>query len=515
MIQERFVLDDNFTKKYVNKTPNWGFGALSEITFYRTYSRKKLDGTKESWYDCVKRVVEGTFSIQKDHIKKSYKKWDERKGQRSAQRMFQLMFDFKFTPPGRGLWAMGSPIIMEKGLGAALNNCAFVSTENLGNEDPTKPFIFLMDMSMLGVGVGFDTEGAGKLSLSHIGKKEKNSYTYVIPDSREGWVRSVMLRLAYWMTPEEDHAYPVFDPSLVRAAGEPIKGFGGTASGPGPLIELHSRIDEIFEGTPEEKLINIVQAMNNIRYTYEDDKFKKYYDILEENSWYDKDLPDTMNTWAFYRSSIIFHSKIILDDKYNATYEKYALPEYITETQITNLCNCIGICVVSGNVRRSALIGLSSNSFEFNSLKDYKLNPERVGIGWTSNNSNLSQIGQDYTDIANSIEQRGEPGSIWLQNIRDYGRMCESPNYKDRRAKGCNPCAEQSLESYELCCLVEDYMNNIHNIEEFKDVLKFSYMYAKTVTLCMTHWEETNEVIARNRRIGTSLTGEVSVDQNL
>ncbi len=44
---------------------------------------------------------------------------------------------------------MGSSITEERGLYAALNNCAFVSTEHLSNE-PSKPFVFLMDASMLG-----------------------------------------------------------------------------------------------------------------------------------------------------------------------------------------------------------------------------------------------------------------------------------------------------------------------------------------------------------------------------
>jgi hypothetical protein len=60
---------------------------------------------------------------------------------------------------------MGSPVTEERKLFAALNNCAFVSTESIDKEDPAKPFKFLMDASMLGVGVGFDTKGAGKLKI--------------------------------------------------------------------------------------------------------------------------------------------------------------------------------------------------------------------------------------------------------------------------------------------------------------------------------------------------------------
>jgi ribonucleoside-triphosphate reductase (thioredoxin) len=42
--------------------------------------------------------------------------------------MYDKIYNFKFLPPGRGLWAMGTPITEDKHLYAALNNCAFVST---------------------------------------------------------------------------------------------------------------------------------------------------------------------------------------------------------------------------------------------------------------------------------------------------------------------------------------------------------------------------------------------------
>lgn len=72
---------------------------------------------------------------------------------------YDRIFNMKFLPPGRGLWAMGSPITEDRQLYAALNNCAFVSTSNL-RDGPARPFCFLMDAAMLGVGVGFDTAGA-------------------------------------------------------------------------------------------------------------------------------------------------------------------------------------------------------------------------------------------------------------------------------------------------------------------------------------------------------------------
>jgi ribonucleoside-triphosphate reductase len=144
--------------------------------------------------------------------------------------MYKRVFEMKFLPPGRGLWAMGSPLTEERGLFAALNNCAFVSTDNLV-EEKYKPFCFLMDASMLGVGVGFDTLGAGKLLVT--GPDESVAgWTYQIPDSREGWVEALKLTLDSYFS---SRPRIVLDYSQIRKAGEPIRGFGGVSSGPETL----------------------------------------------------------------------------------------------------------------------------------------------------------------------------------------------------------------------------------------------------------------------------------------
>jgi len=78
---------------------------------------------------------------------------------------------------------------------------------------------------------------------------------------------------------------------------------------------------------------------------------------------------------------------------------------------------------------------------------------------------------------------------------------------KDHRVAGGNPCLEQSLESYELCCLVETFPSNHESLEDYKRTLKYAYLYAKTVTLGKTHWSDTNRVMLRNRRIGCSVSG--------
>ncbi|WP_341715237.1 hypothetical protein, partial [Limnobacter sp.] len=423
-----FSLSENFVAKYKRKKAPFGFNGLGELVYQRTYSRVKDDGKNEQWWETVRRVVEGTFNMQKRHIDSHGLGWNAWKAQHSAQEMYDRIFNMKFLPPGRGLWAMGTPITEDKGLYAALNNCAFVSTEGL-NSDFSKPFCFLMDASMLGVGVGFDTEGAGKMVIRGPNEGRKTE-TVVIPDTREGWVDSLRLLLdSYAMGTGRVE----FDYSDIRPAGVPIKGFGGESSGPQPLIELHAQIRSILDGETGQP---------------------------------------------------------------------------ISITAIVDIMNLIGKCVVAGNVRRTAEIVFGSpDSDEYLDLKNYEVNPHRAEYGWTSNNSIFAELGMNYEPSAERVRLNGEPGYAWLQNMREYGRMKDEPDFKDRRAMGGNPCLEQTLESFELCCLVETFPNNHDSFEDYMNTLKCAYLYAKSVTLGKTHWAETNRVMLRNRRIGCSMSG--------
>mgnify|MGYP003137704891 FL=1 len=425
---EKFTLSEKFINKFKRKKPPFGFNGLGELVYMRTYSRIKEDGKNERWWETVRRVVEGTYTMQKNWIDSHQLGWNPWQAQRSAQDMYERIFTMKFLPPGRGLWAMGTAVTEKKGLYAALNNCAFVSTGTI-KEDYSKPFCFLMDASMLGVGVGFDTKGAGEIIVKGVDIK-RDKQIYQIPDTREGWVESLKLLLESYF---HGTAPIEFDYSKIREAGIPIKGFGGVSSGPEPLKEVHSSIDE----------------------------------VLKENSG-----------------------------------------EPISVTTIVDIMNLIGKCVVAGNVRRTAEI-VFGDPFdeEYLDLKNYKVNPHREQYGWTSNNSVYAELGMDYTETAKRIVDNGEPGFAWLHNMRKYSRMKNGGDWKDHRVAGGNPCLEQSLESYELCCLVETFPNNHDSLEDYQRTLKYAYLYAKTVTLGRTHWSETNRVMLRNRRIGCSVSG--------
>ena len=439
-----FRLLDDFIAKYKETEPPFGFtdaggNSLGEITFIRTYSRVKEDGTKERWHEVCKRVIEGMYSVQKNHAKENRLPWNDNKSQKSAQEAYDRMFNLKWTPPGRGMWTFGTPMTMEKKNSAALQNCAMVSTRDIDRNDPGALFAWVMDALMLGIGVGFDTVGAEKEYPIYAPTEPVS--TYQIPDTREGWVESVRFLLNSFLRPNQN--IQEFDYSLVRPLGAPIKGFGGVASGPQPLMDLHTRIRKVIGSRAGEKL---------------------------------------------------------------------------DARAITDIVNLIGTCVVSGNVRRSATLALGApHDEDFINLKNAEVFPERnsfdsenPGWAWMSNNSIAATVGMDYSKYTDLIVDNGEPGFIWLDVARNYGRLKDPADGKDYRVMGFNPCAEQPLESYELCTLVEVHLNRHETKEDFLKTLKFAYLYGKTVTLLPTHWQQTNGIMQRNRRIGTSLTGIAS-----
>lgn len=288
-------------------------------------------------------------------------------------------------------------------------NCGFVSTNDEIELDPSTPFAFAMDMLMLGVGIGFDTKGSDRIKIK---KPHAKTTKYIIEDSREGWVHALSDLIRSY-TIKQEFGNLQFDYGLIRPKGSLIKGFGGEASGPEGLRELLESTNEFL-----------------------------------------------------------------------ATRIKTRL----TSVDIADLMNLVGKCVVAGNVRRSAEIAFGfPNDIEYRSMKNptRDLNAEEIGEfykitgklysenrykanlddfeftnidrsklsraievwnamndrRWASNNSVFSEVGMDYTEVGHSTALNGEPGYIWLDNMRDFGRMKDGrqPGI-DGRVMGSNPC---------------------------------------------------------------------------
>ena len=457
-VTQRFKLNESTRNELKELTPEFGFNGLGELVFRRTYSRNN-----EDWCDVVIRVVEGCMSIRKEHFHRSSLYWDDNDRQDFARNMALSLFRMEWLPPGRGLWMMGTDFTYERG-SMSLNNCSATDSA----EDFVHSAEWTMDGLMNGVGVGFTTNWRGEATMPD----KKDSEFFVIPDSREGWVESLIkLMCSYINSPRYGkNKFTIFDYSQIRKHGEPIKGFGGTASGFDPLKQMHDRIESYLDAF----CIGRLQCTS-----------KTWKEFKSE------DLEQATSEWR--------EVDVEVDKPYSHT------------RLVADVFNAIGACVVAGNVRRSAEISLGYvDDKDFMNLKNYEINPERSAIGWLSNNSVVLRADHGYEDfsyipeLARRILDNGEPGMINLYNIQKYGRSGkELPD----EATMVNPCGEISLCNFELCNLAEVFPPRCSDPQKFYKALEYATFYASTVSLLPTHRPETNAVIAKNRRIGVSISG--------
>lgn len=510
-VTERFLLNAG-TKQYLEKLkPDFGFNGLGECVYMRTYSRLKPNGEQEMWHDTVIRVTEGVLSIRKDHFIKNRLAWDDESWQPFARDFATAMFKMQFLPPGRGLWACGSEFMYSRGSGA-LYNCGACTSKNL-----IEGMTWVFDALMYGCGIGCDTEWTGEVFVPNKG----NTFIYVIPDSREGWVESLRLLLAAYTI--QDTPFPKFDYSAIRAKGTPLKSFGGTASGSDPLIKLHIRVEAYLDTYIQYKSVGVVSSAT----VFVDQTIKLR---SCDNEWMDD---------ATFKEYVDKIAKTAIDHPH--------VKQYNTTRCVVDILNAIGVCVVAGNIRRSSEIVLGKpDDIVFRHLKDYAVNPERQAIGWMSNNTVKLTKTEDFHMlplISARIKDNGEPGIFNQLNVNRYGRVRPVTDINGKMAIRtretepdtatlCNPCSEIPLENFELCnlsevfptrCLIpilrlkpmtgkesrvsESRSQRIVHEDTFHNALKFATFYSSTISLLPTHWEATNEVISRNRRIGVSMSG--------
>lgn len=303
----RITLSNNFIKQQVKAiTPHWG--PLGWVTYKRTYARFLEDkGRTEEWPETVKRVVEGNINLD-PRLKgdPDPEVVEELTGE--AENLFKLIYGLAATPSGRNLWVSGTPY--QEKHGDALNNCWFIAIRPqkygdskiipgyLDSKDEvavSMPWAFMFDELMKGGGVGFsvthsnvsqmprvdhacelvclidaanpsaeETREAGAADraqwIAENGNPEQQAdcWYYRLEDSREGWVRA----LAAVIDSHFDY-FPhgirrvVLDVSDVRPRGARIHGFGGTASGPAPLVEMLRDVNRILDQRAGESLSSV------------------------------------------------------------------------------------------------------------------------------------------------------------------------------------------------------------------------------------------------------------------
>jgi ribonucleoside-triphosphate reductase len=227
------------------------------VTFTRTYARKvdpqNPNSRVETWPEAIQRIIRACDS----QLHVGFTNSEE-------QEVYDMMFNLKALVAGRFLWQLGTETVSRLGL-LSLQNCAFCIVDT-----PVRPFTWTMDCLMLGSGVGFNLapEHINKLPLVkpsqiEVIRQDTKDADFVVPDSREGWVKLLGKVLKAHFYSGRGFTYST---TLLRSSGATIKGFGGSASGPEILCKGINHISKVLNARAGRKLrsVDALDIMNII-----------------------------------------------------------------------------------------------------------------------------------------------------------------------------------------------------------------------------------------------------------
>lgn len=195
------------------------------------------------------------------------------------------------------------------------------------------------------------------------------------------------------------------------------------------------------------------------------------------------------------------------------TCYEYMESHYDVVKFFTDMANQIGVCIITGNVRRGAEIAVCGiDDPIFMQLKDYEKFPERAPYGWMSNNSVALSKNRHFErmdEIAMANIRGHDVGYVNLRNYR-YGRVGKHDDFarfqlQYDKAVGINPCGEIPLEHREVCNVAESLPTRCVDSAKWFQAAMYATTYCSTVSLLPTHQPSTNAVVNRNRRIGVSI----------
>jgi len=323
------------------------WSSVGYLTFKRTYSRKldddlPEDSPTEEFEDTIDRVVLACedqlgcgFTINEERQIKEY------------------MMSLKFSVAGRFLWQLGTKTVDRIGL-ASLQNCAATVIDH-----PIRPFTWAMDMLALGSGVGYNLQKEHVNKLPEVkpwfkGPRRWNNAgaDFIVPDSREGWVRLLgkTLKAAFLSHSKEKGSF-TYSTQLIRGKGAPIKGFGGVASGPEDLVWGIKQISRVLEKRRGHKIrpIDALDIMNIIGHIIVAGNVRRSAQIaigdpddvefLLAKRW---DLPNIPKWRAMSNNSVACNNINDLHDFFWDGYEGRGEPYGLINLELSRSCGRIG-----------------------------------------------------------------------------------------------------------------------------------------------------------------------------
>ena len=338
----------------------------------------------------------------------------------------EAILNHEVMPSMRGLMTAG-PALERNNI--ALFNCSYSVVDSLRSFDE---ILYILSH---GTGVGFSVEKQYVNKLPEVAETfVESDTTIVVADSKEGWQKAFRELLALLWAGQ----LPNWDISKVRPRGARLKTFGGTASGPGPLVEL-------FE----------------------------------------------------------FATRLLYD----------ARGRKITPLEAHDLVCKIGDVIVSGGVRRSALISLSD-------LGDTEMAHAKSGAWWENNGQRALANNSAVYEHKPSMDvfmtewkalydsKSGERGVINRQAMQrqaaSTGRRDESIIY------GTNPCSEIILRPYQFCNLSEVVVHPDDTMEDLERKTRLAALIG-TWQASFTDFKNIRKVWKNNTveeaLLGVSMTG--------
>lgn len=220
--------------------------------FYRTYSRRQADLSRETWDQVCDRTVTDLAEL----------------GQfTDAERALvdRMQRQLKALVSGRALWVMGTDWIHKPENFSGSYNCTSTTVVDWD------AFGLMMDLAMMGCGTGavlepkyinrlpticnrLEIRTVGEVGTTHPADRIESTVVQInghevhvkVGDSRRGWVDSYQALMELASDPQFGGVVEVtIDLSDVRPAGEKLKGFGGVAN-PIKLGSLYGRCGAIL-----------------------------------------------------------------------------------------------------------------------------------------------------------------------------------------------------------------------------------------------------------------------------
>jgi len=195
------------------------------------YDKKR----RETWGETVDRY----FTFFQEHLKETC---DYDLGNGLIEELREDVLALNVMPSMRCLMTAGDALRKENVAGY---NCSYAKV------DSPRSFDEILYVLMNGTGVGFSVEVEHVNHLPLVAEEfHPTDTTIVVADSKLGWAKAFKELLSLLWTGQ----IPKWDLSKVRGAGEPLKTFGGRASGPQPLDDLFHFASRKFQDSAGRKL---------------------------------------------------------------------------------------------------------------------------------------------------------------------------------------------------------------------------------------------------------------------